>query len=248
MKQIYLSIRISLFIALITLSKDALAQCPITHNQNGTNIIGDQVFLWGQGFTAECDGNLEYVQLISNATGTVSAGTLNIYNGNSVSGTPLHTQSHPSIRINQVNDPIRVDITGTLSLVQNNQYTFEFTVNYIDVLADLTNGYSGGTAFQSGEKISVADFFFNVSITSALSIDDNYEFDKEISLFPNPSSDFIIISNLEIIEKYSIFNALGQEVIKGSIKNNEEIDIRNFTNGLYFLKFDNGNTLKFIKE
>lgn len=41
---------------------------------------------------------------------------------------------------------------------------------------------------------------------------------------------------------------VGQEVIKGSINNDEQIDIRNFTNGLYFLKLENGNSIKFIKE
>jgi hypothetical protein len=32
------------------------------------------------------------------------------------------------------------------------------------------------------------------------------------------------------------------------VSNKEYINIENLTNGLYFLKFENGNTLKFIKE
>jgi len=38
------------------------------------------------------------------------------------------------------------------------------------------------------------------------------------------------------------------EIKKGIIADNEQIDISNFTNGMYFLKFKNGNTIKFIKE
>ena len=54
-----------------------------------------------------------------------SAGTLNVYSGNSVSGTPIYTQSHPSITINNIGDPIRINITNTLALTQFlNQYTF----------------------------------------------------------------------------------------------------------------------------
>ena len=88
-----------------------------------------------------------------------------------------------------------------------------------------------------------------LDLTTTLGITTNTETNNnQLNLYPNPSSDFIIISNLEIIEKYSVLNALRQEVIKGRIKNNEKIDIRNFTNGLYFLKFGNGNILKFIKE
>ena len=41
---------------------------------------------------------------------------------------------------------------------------------------------------------------------------------------------------------------MGAEVLKGSINFNENIEIRNLTEGLYFLKLENGNTLKFIKK
>ena len=33
-----------------------------------------------------------------------------------------------------------------------------------------------------------------------------------------------------------------------NITSNKKINIQGLTNGLYFLKFDNGPTLKFIKE
>lgn len=75
-------------------------------------------------------------------------------------------------------------------------------------MAGFINGYPSGTVFQNSQEVSSVDFIFGISITtSTLSIDDDYEFNKEIRLFPNPSSDFIIISNLETIEKYSILNA-----------------------------------------
>ena len=41
---------------------------------------------------------------------------------------------------------------------------------------------------------------------------------------------------------------LGSEIKKGVISNGENIDINNFTNGLYFLKLDKGSTIKFIKK
>lgn len=67
------------------------------------------------------------------------------------------------------------------------------------------------------------------------------------SIFPNPSSDFINVSNLKSTESYLIINLIGKEIKRGIISNREKIDIRNFTNGLYFLKFENGNAIKFIK-
>jgi len=35
---------------------------------------------------------------------------------------------------------------------------------------------------------------------------------------------------------------------KGTIDNNGSINIMNFSRGLYFLKFGNGNIIKFLKE
>jgi len=69
-----------------------------------------------------------------------------------------------------------------------------------------------------------------------------------LSISPNPASDFIQLSNLNKIGYFTICNILGSKVIDGNISNYEKINVRDLTNGLYFLKFDDGTTLKFIKE
>jgi hypothetical protein len=71
---------------------------------------------------------------------------------------------------------------------------------------------------------------------------------KKIKLFPNPSNDFIQISGLSTIENYKIYNVIGTEIINGMTTNNKKINIRNINSGLYFLKFESGNTIKFLKE
>ena len=85
------------------------------------------------------------------------------------------------------------------------------------------------------------------SNTNTLSTNDFFT-ENSIKIFPNPSSDFIKISRLTKNEGYRIYNVLGAEIKNGIIPNNKQIDIRDFTNGLYFLKFENGNNLQFIKE
>jgi hypothetical protein len=72
--------------------------------------------------------------------------------------------------------------------------------------------------------------------------------DKEVRLSPNPSSNFINVYGLPDNNNYTIYNTLGSKISIGTIFNEEQIDIRNFKNGLYFLKFDNGNTIKFVKK
>lgn len=73
---------------------------------------------------------------------------------------------------------------------------------------------------------------------------------KSSDLFEDlhPSLDFIQISGLKENEKYTIYNILSAEIKNGIISDNEKIDIRYFTNGLYFLKFENGTVFRFLKE
>ena len=102
------------------------------------------------------------------------------------------------------------------------------------------NGNDLYVAEYSENKISKID-------NNTISLND-FSLNKDIVIYPNPSDEFIQFSSLTENNKYSIFDILGAEIKKGVISNNEKINIRNFTNGLYFLKFDNGNTFKFIKK
>lgn len=83
---------------------------------------------------------------------------------------------------------------------------------------------------------------------STLSISDNQINSDSVNIYPNPSKSFIKINgHLENVN-YSIYNVLGNKISNGIISKNERLDIQSFSNGLYFLKFENGKTLKFLKE
>lgn len=71
---------------------------------------------------------------------------------------------------------------------------------------------------------------------------------RSIKLFPNPSTDFIELSGLIKAEKITIYSILGAKVLEDIIDVNEKINIQNLSNGSYILRFENGNTLKFIKK
>ncbi len=78
-----------------------------------------------------------------------------------------------------------------------------------------------------------------------------FELSKKWKIVPNPSNNFIKVSDLFSKGKYKIYNSLGKEICKGNISNNETIDIYNFENGLYFIKIYTENTIftkKFIKN
>jgi len=246
MKQIYI------FTVMSLLNLNFIySQCDIAHNPTSPINFNQttNTNLWGQGFIAECDGYLEYVQLISVNPGTISSGTLSIYSGNGVSSTPIYTQAYSEIIINQANDPIRINLTENLFLTNNNQYTFEFTVDDSVGAVGGINEYSGGTIWEDSTiEFLDFDFQFSVSISNTVLSIAEVSNNSKITFFPNPSSETIQISGLKTKEYYRIYNISGAEIINGTISNQEKIDIRNFTNGLYLLKFDNGNTLKFLKE
>ncbi len=75
---------------------------------------------------------------------------------------------------------------------------------------------------------------------------------KELSVFPNPSTDIIYINNNNLDRaSYTIINATGKIVITGNLQRDTGIDVSKLTTGMYILKLDNGNgssTKKFYKN
>lgn len=70
-----------------------------------------------------------------------------------------------------------------------------------------------------------------------------------ISIYPNPSKDFITISNLKEERRVIITNITGQIIKELSVdKNNNRIDIQDLSKGFYFVSLDNKKTIKFIKQ
>lgn len=106
----------------------------------------------------------------------------------------------------------------------------------------------GGENTLSVSTTGTSQCFYGAEVTvttATLGVDDVIF--NSVKIYPNPASDFITISGLKNRENFRVYDVLGTEIIKGEIIDNGEIAIKNFSNGIYFLKFDNGNTIKFIK-
>lgn len=92
----------------------------------------------------------------------------------------------------------------------------------------------------------------NFTVTSALGVAENTI--KNTSVFPNPVKDYLQISNADqTISEVSVFNLLGQEVIRENWlgKNNTSLDMTKLTSGTYLLKIISEGqieTKKIIKE
>jgi hypothetical protein len=235
-----------LLIISLSISTIAFSQCTVGHNVGtsiGNNTTG---WLWGQSFTATCSGNLDYVEFISTGTGTVSAGTLTIYSGNGVT-TSIHTQAHPAIPVTVAGDPMRINIVGSVPIVNGSQYTFEFQVNNVATLADWNNGYAGGQSYQDGSPASV-DFAFNASISVTSGVTELIS--SNFSIYPNPAKDVLRINTNQSIEEITIYNVSGA-LVKTIINSTSSINISDLNKGMYLLFVKTADGIKqtrFIKE
>ncbi|MBC2846053.1 BspA family leucine-rich repeat surface protein [Winogradskyella flava] len=81
---------------------------------------------------------------------------------------------------------------------------------------------------------------------STLSIGDDVL--PNISLYPNPTTDYIRVKNLNTQDNYAIYNILGKRVDAGQLLTDSKISIAQLEKGIYFLKLENYKTLRFIKH
>ncbi len=136
---------------------------------------------------------------------------------------------------------------------------------------EFANSYNCNTETLSGNASVVNGTPTNPNIISSSLLDDNFidgtipngtiyrfvnsslstsEFNlnPKITIYPNPSSDFITISGIETTKTYSIYDALGRIIEKNKTIQNKTINITGYKNGLYYIALENTKPIKFIKQ
>jgi pimeloyl-ACP methyl ester carboxylesterase len=90
---------------------------------------------------------------------------------------------------------------------------------------------------------------WNYMLTSATTLGTNAleTSNKKITVYPNPTSSEIKISNLENETTIRIFNSFGNKVLETKSNSFESISLDQLCNGLYFLKVEN-QIFKIIKK
>lgn len=87
---------------------------------------------------------------------------------------------------------------------------------------------------------------------SALSVDDNSEWDIGIKVYPNPANDFLNIEGLDQSDNwlYEIYTIDGKKLSEGLVINGQ-VDISGLNNGLFFITLNDANrylTRKIVKN
>lgn len=168
-------------------------------------------------------------------------------------------------RDNTAAEIFTTDLTGNTKTVLTT-YTAGSSLLYIDIELDVENDYmyllstNGGLLdrynLNGSNKTTIQTYPGNYpkdidifKLDSTLSINNTESNQNEIAVFPNPSSNFIQVLGINGGKKaYAIYNTLGAKLKSGTIQENDKISIQDISNGIYFLIFENGNSLKFIKK
>ena len=101
--------------------------------------------------------------------------------------------------------------------------------------------------FTSWSQSSGGGFAYKRSTNNITSIN-KISIENTITLFPNPSTDFIQTTGLSQLINYQIYDVIGSRIAQGAISNNEKIEVKGYNKGVYFIKFENGKTIRFLKK
>ncbi|WP_299335887.1 choice-of-anchor J domain-containing protein [uncultured Psychroserpens sp.] len=207
--------------------------------------------LYAQEFVANCSGNLEefafFAYINPNINQVLPAGTFNIYQGNPQTGTIIYSQGFDAI-VPVGNGELLFDLDNNIQLTANQNYTIEIPVTSLNISILYQDPYPEGVPYINGtSNTNNWDFFFKINIAEE-TLDVNTYKTNSIELFPNPTSDYISISNLNTKENYAIYDVTGKTLASGQLLPESQISVIHLEKGIYFLKLNNRNTLKFIKN
>jgi aminopeptidase N len=212
------------------------------------NYLADSNLAYGYAITSDLQSHLETVygsslteffnDWVYNQGYPTYTITAQNWGSGQVKITVNQTQSHSSVAYFEMPVPIRLLGSGGQTydtFVENTTNGQEFI---IPVPFNVT-----GIQFDPEKHL--------ISKNSSATLgNENFDVDKSISLYPNPSKDIVSIQmpNDLILESVIFYNSLGQEI---KIDNQKNINVTQLSSGIYFVNIvtDLGNkTIKFIKQ
>ena len=90
------------------------------------------------------------------------------------------------------------------------------------------------------------NFEFPVSVSSIASSENKY------SVYPNPSTGIFTFKDAKAIQRVEVYNVMGQEIAvfagDNTNKVSKQINLSNYSKGIYFAKINGSVVLKLVKE
>lgn len=117
-------------------------------------------------------------------------------------------------------------------------------IGYVDSPSDIAiyGSYFYVLENDSLLRIPLSDLNINLGINE-------FEEQKTVSIYPNPTTQYIQLTNIETQEEFIIYDVNGREVLKGLYQPHTQINVSDLESGLYFIKLKSDkNVLKFLKN
>ncbi len=236
MKHIYL-------LTLILFSLNSYSQnCNIGNDSTNNNFTTGNIsanILFGVKYTLSQEGTLNSINLIGNGTG--EGVQMAVYDDNGgIPNNLIATSSQGTVDNGVTTLPVNpvllpagdywvmavYETGGNSSNTNTNNATgnvlYYQSLNYGDAIPTNASGFTSNT----GQDYL---YFLDIDCGNTLSVE-NFNLVDKISIYPNPTSDYIFISNLDNTMNYIIVNQLGQQIKKGIYNN--KIDVKNVTEGI----------------
>lgn len=126
-------------------------------------------------------------------------------------------------------------------------------INLLDAtptLVDVVSGVNGPTStIVINNELYIAEFGGNKVTKYALPLKlDEFTLKDKIQVYPNPSSTYFSISNLNQKKYIQLLDLNGRIILKDYIDSSVQINIENLSNGLYNINIEGEKTLKLIKN
>jgi hypothetical protein len=205
---------------------------------------------WWQ-FPSNCDNNYNsYIFCLArqNNNSTVCLGT-NFYSGNNFYyNQPINTGSwYHFTFIHDSTSGGKIYINGLLVSSNNINGFICNGVNPIYIGADIENGnlyrYFNGKLDDIGiwnralTQTEITELYTGVLSSETFTNTSSFQ------LYPNPANDVVQFKSTEMVEKISIYNALGQLIQENKTNSMEgAISIEDLAQGSYFVRINNQNT------
>ena len=113
-----------------------------------------------------------------------------------------------------------------------------------------TVDFDPATSFYNLTSAGGKDIFIQkISDSGSMNVNESVGVLSQISIYPNPVVDYLMIKNMDNIDSITIFDVTGKLIFnkKGEIKENLKIDFSAYKKGIYFLKLVHKNEVKNFK-
>lgn len=177
------------------------------------------------------------------------------FTGNKVSKIDISMSNPPIVDVaTNLLNPTEIFANGSQLLVSefsaNKVISIDLTANPPTVADLVTNIASPTGLYLDGTDLYISVFGENRIVkfqTSTLGIADINSSSLNLTLFPNPSSDYIQLLELNQKVDYTIHSMLGSELLSGTLVPNQKINIQKLNKGTYFLRLDDKRIIKFAR-